>query len=379
MPAELLRNWKGYSPKTRNAVLDVLLRRDDWLKTTLDALEKKEIAPSEVDAPRRQRLLEHRDDGVRNRVTKLFAGLINADRQKVIDSYAEVLKLQGDAAKGLASSPRTAPPATSSATSATSSAPTWHRSADKSSQGMLIAVLDPNRAVEARYVNYSAITRAGLTLTGILASETGNSITLIGQDGKPQVILRKDLDELTSTGKSLMPEGLEKEIKPQDMADIFAFVRSAGPQVKPKVFKGNKPELVKANDGSLLLSREERGSLRPRTWSSRTNTRTWATGTRTTAWRSGRWTCRRRAATRSCCTGPAQRTRPASHSSCRPVANQLTSKVTATGGWDIYKEAEVGSLVLSAGQQRLSMRPAGRLNGTAMLDLKSIKLVPVKE
>src|SRR5207237_10899826 len=105
--------------------------------------------------------------------------------------------------------------------------------ADKSSEALLIAVLDPNRAVEARYVNYLAETKNGQTFSGVLTSETGNSITLVGVDGKEQVILRGNLESLTSTGKSTMPEGFEKEVKAQDLADLFAHLRSAR-SLKPK-------------------------------------------------------------------------------------------------------------------------------------------------
>src|SRR5437762_2682467 len=122
--------------------------------------------------------------------------------------------------------------------------PSWRRSrSDKSPPSLLTAVLDPNQAVEARYVSYLATTKNGLTFTGILASETGASITLIGTEGKPQTILRKDLEELTSTGKSLMPEGLEKELQPQDLADLIAFIRANVPPPQRKTFEGNKPEL----------------------------------------------------------------------------------------------------------------------------------------
>ena len=44
--------------------------------------------------------------------------------------------------------------------------------------------------------------------SGVLAAELANSIVLKSQEGKEQVILRDDLDELRNTGKSLMPEGL---------------------------------------------------------------------------------------------------------------------------------------------------------------------------
>ena len=48
----------------------------------------------------------------------------------------------------------------------------------------------------------------------MLANETGNSVTLLGQEGKQQTILRTDLEVLQATGKSLMPEGLEKDLEP---------------------------------------------------------------------------------------------------------------------------------------------------------------------
>jgi hypothetical protein len=34
---------------------------------------------------------------------------------------------------------------------------------------------------------------------------------------------------LVSSGKSAMPEGLEKDLRPQDLADLFAYIRAAAP------------------------------------------------------------------------------------------------------------------------------------------------------
>ena len=38
------------------------------------------------------------------------------------------------------------------------------------------------------------------------------------------VILRTNLEALTATGKSLMPEGLENQISPEQMADLLEFL-----------------------------------------------------------------------------------------------------------------------------------------------------------
>ena len=103
----------------------------------------------------------------------------------------------------------------------------WRRSGavgNKSPAALLIAILDPNRAVEDRYVNYIAQLDDGRQFSGVLASESGGSLTLRVQDGKEQVILRKQLEVLRNTGKSLMPEGLEKDVSDQELADVIAYV-----------------------------------------------------------------------------------------------------------------------------------------------------------
>ena len=211
---------------------NVLFRREQWLSAVLEAMENKTIIPSEVDAVLRQRLLEHRSAEVRRRATKLFTDTINADRQKVIDAYQTVLNMNGDAKRGAEVFRKHCAACHQLGGVGNAVGPDLASLGDKSPPALLIAILDPNRAVEARYVAYTAVTKGGRTFTGVLAAETGNSITLIDTEGKKNVILRSDLDELSSTGKSAMPEGLEKQINPQDMADLIAYLRTQGAQPK---------------------------------------------------------------------------------------------------------------------------------------------------
>src|SRR5262249_17300940 len=104
--------------------------------------------------------------------------------------------------------------------------------ANKSAEYLLTEILDPNRNVDTRYVDYVATTHDGRTFTGILASETATGIVLRGQEGREQTLLRTELETLHSTGKSLMPEGLEKTITHQEMADVLAY-RRAGEAPRP--------------------------------------------------------------------------------------------------------------------------------------------------
>ncbi len=100
---------------------------------------------------------------------------------------------------------------------------------NKTPQAQLVSILDPNRAIEDRFVNYLAITDDGRQYSGVLAAETGESLTLRAQEGKDQVLLRKNIETLQRTGKSLMPEGLERDLSGQDLADVMAYVAGVAP------------------------------------------------------------------------------------------------------------------------------------------------------
>jgi putative membrane-bound dehydrogenase-like protein len=224
----LLRGWKAYSPGLRGQVLDILMRRPEGVEAVATALDKRRIAAAEVDAPRRQRLLDHPSSDIRQRADKALAGPIDPDRQKVIVAYRPVLTLPGDARRGLQVFTKNCATCHRLGAVGQPVGPDLAQVRDKEPEWLLVALLDPNQAVDAKYLNYTAVLKNGVTLNGVVSSEGGNSLTLVGTDGKPQVVLRSDLEELFSTGKSAMPEGLEKDLKPQDVADVIAFVRAGG-------------------------------------------------------------------------------------------------------------------------------------------------------
>jgi putative heme-binding domain-containing protein len=89
-----------------------------------------------------------------------------------------------------------------------------------------VDILNPNQAIDSNYINYAVITKNGRSFTGILAAETASSITLKRAENQTDVILRQDIEEIQSTGTSLMPEGLEKNISIEEMADLIHFLKN---------------------------------------------------------------------------------------------------------------------------------------------------------
>jgi putative heme-binding domain-containing protein len=103
---------------------------------------------------------------------------------------------------------------------------------NKSPADLLVAILDPNREAQPSFQTYTAVTRQGTIHTGLIASETAASLTLKRAEAKEDVVLRETLEELISTGQSLMPEGLEKDLDKQALADLIAFIKSQAPPKK---------------------------------------------------------------------------------------------------------------------------------------------------
>ncbi|MFM7920291.1 MAG: hypothetical protein ACKPJJ_08700, partial [Planctomycetaceae bacterium] len=61
----------------------------------------------------------------------------------------------------------------------------------------------------------------------LLVSETPQTITLKQAEGRQVSVERSEVEELRSSNRSLMPEGIEKDVSIQQMADLLAFLRQS--------------------------------------------------------------------------------------------------------------------------------------------------------
>ncbi|MGI9455867.1 MAG: c-type cytochrome, partial [Aeoliella sp.] len=149
-----------------------------------------------------------------------------SSRQEVLDAYASAATLTGDVEKGAKLFSKTCAACHRHGNIGNDRGEKLSALQDKSTAFLMTAILDPNRAVDEKYRSFTLLTQDGFSRSGMITSETASSIELVDAEGKQHTILRIDIDELVSSGVSFMPEGLEKELKPQDFADIMEFIRS---------------------------------------------------------------------------------------------------------------------------------------------------------
>jgi putative membrane-bound dehydrogenase-like protein len=222
----LLDGFAADTPPIRRAIIDGVLANAERTKLLLDAIESGQIKPSEIDLAQTKRLTTYRDASIKERAEKLFAAATPAERAKALSDYEPVLQMQGDALKGQVVFEKNCAACHRIMGIGSNVAPDISDSRTKKLDQLLGDILLPNRAIDNNYLGYTVRLLDGTILTGILTTETATSITLRQQGGKDAVIARSEIDELKSSGQSLMPEGLERQIPPADMADLLSFIKN---------------------------------------------------------------------------------------------------------------------------------------------------------
>lgn len=375
--AVVLRNWDEKTPVVRMQSLDLLLATVRGTQALLQAIEAGTMSLQDLDIRRRQTLLTHKNDDIRKLAAKLIVDKVDANRAKVIEEYsAELMKLTADATRGKEVFAKKCAQCHKLDGVGHDVGPNLASLTDRSAQAMLVAVLDPNRAVEAKFIEYQAVTNDGRQHRGILAAETSTSLTLVGPEAKQVALLRSELEELKSSGQSLMPVGVEKELLPQALADVIAYLGGFRPP--HKTFPGNKPELIEVRDdgsirfpataariyGPSIVFEEQYGNLGY--WSSPEDRAAWDFS----APAAGEY----KVSLDFACDASA-----AGNTLVLSVAGQkLTYKVPSTGSWDTYQGKEIGRVKLAKGPVELTIASEGAVQG-ALIDLRSVKLQPANQ
>ena len=220
----MLVPWEGFGPATRREVVDSLVQSAAGALALVHAVEAGTIKPGGIERDKRQLMLNHPQPAVRN-AARLVLSDPPSNRKQVVASYQPALELTGDPQRGRMVYAKTCIQCHRDGTAGHLVGPDFASVKNKSPEDLLVAILDPNREAQPSYQTYTAVTKQGKIHTGIISAETAASLTLKRAEAKEDVVLRDTLDELVSTGQSLMPEGLEKDLDKQQLADLIAWIK----------------------------------------------------------------------------------------------------------------------------------------------------------
>jgi putative heme-binding domain-containing protein len=223
-PTMILEAWPAMTPKVRATATEVLLSRNNWVLAFLDAVEARTVARADIDPARVALLKKSPARNIGIRATKLFAA--PADRQKVFDDYRKALDLKGDAIKGKLVFKNQCSACHKLEGVGEEVGADLKAIRGRGLEGVLLAIVDPNREVKPQYLAYTAELKNMRVVSGLLTAETATGLTIRRADGMSESIGRVDIENLRSLGISYMPEGVEKQIDVAAMADLLAYLNS---------------------------------------------------------------------------------------------------------------------------------------------------------
>ena len=226
LAGRILRLWGGLGIAARPEILATLLGDSRLSASVVVALEDGSIHPQELDPVSRDLLGRLPDAGLRSRASAVLAKFAPADRREVLRRYQPALSLPGEARRGAAIFETHCRTCHARQGVGHRVGPDLSGIASRPAAALLDDILDPNRDVTPDFVSYLLATKGGRTTSGLLVEETPTSMKLRRAGGEEESVLRSEVEDFRSSGRSLMPEGFEQSIGVREMADLIAFLRT---------------------------------------------------------------------------------------------------------------------------------------------------------
>jgi putative membrane-bound dehydrogenase-like protein len=222
----LIQQWPVLTSEVRSEAINTFLNDSAREAMLIDALEKNTINTGTIPFGTSVHLMEIRDSALRNRARAIFTKN-EKERKKVNQEYQAALDLKGDEARGrqifqencaichqvrgkigVAIGPDLG------------TVHNWIR------EDLLANILNPSLAIASGYDTWQAVLNDGQTVQGIIAAETPAAITFRNNGMQDKTVNRQDIKSLKALNASIMPNGFEKTINKQQMADLMSFLRS---------------------------------------------------------------------------------------------------------------------------------------------------------
>ncbi len=217
----LIGHWPHYGPKAQSAAMEALLARDD---RAVALLEAHVVKPEAFSAAQVQALLKHKSPKVAAAAKTALASVIPPSREEMAAKFKPAVAAKGDAAKGQLQFMGRCMICHKAGANGFAVGPDLITVKTKGREALLEAILMPHKEVASQFIAYTVNTRDGQTLAGVISNDTASSMTLKMPGGMEKTLQRSEIKGSSSSGQSLMPEGLETGMTVEDMADLLSFI-----------------------------------------------------------------------------------------------------------------------------------------------------------
>jgi putative heme-binding domain-containing protein len=101
----------------------------------------------------------------------------------------------------------------------------------RSERDLLEAIVFPSASIARYHEVVNVVTEGGKAVSGLLVKETVDSMFLSSAEGVVQPVAYREIERASYSNVSLMPEGLDKLLKPEEIADLVAYLKASKPPI----------------------------------------------------------------------------------------------------------------------------------------------------
>jgi putative membrane-bound dehydrogenase-like protein len=119
---------------------------------------------------------------------------------------------------------------------------------------LLVSLVDPSAVIRKEYLCYTIQTTDGRVLHGLIVEQSPAHISLVNNRAEKTMVERRLIESMSESPVSLMPENLYRELRPQQLRDLFAYLQSPRAPEAPAPTRLYDNRLTPLRDPAPLLA-----------------------------------------------------------------------------------------------------------------------------
>ncbi len=222
--AQINQVYNKMKMPSRKAWIRYQIVNEKYMIPLLKEIATKNIPKSDLEWPQLVELMNSYDANIRKLAREVLA--ISEDRKAVLQNYLPAADIAGNAAKGKEIFKSNCTVCHQiKGVAGVAFGPDLSTLKSRNALSIITEIINPNNSIADKYGNWDLQLSDGTRLSGIITSENDNSLSLKQMGGAVQVIEKYRIKSRVASKISAMPNGLDANIKLQDMADLVAFIK----------------------------------------------------------------------------------------------------------------------------------------------------------
>jgi len=224
----ILTHYPQMEAELQPKAIELLTQRASWSHELIAAVGRKQIEKALLNVNQIRKLTTSRDKKLAEQAKAIW-GVVrtqrNPQRERVITDMRQLLrKTPSDPFAGKQVYQKLCAQCHKMYGEGQEVGPDITRNGRNSYEQLLSNVFDPSLVIGPGYQARTVVTTDGRVLIGLPVEDNKQRVVLKVQGGKQEIIPREKIEEMVVSKLSMMPEGIEKQLKPQEIADLFAYI-----------------------------------------------------------------------------------------------------------------------------------------------------------